>query len=339
MEVSAGSAPSANPGNASGSGSQGEVSKPAGGAADHPQGKHEGAVKERHGTSEKSDADEKPDGEGKEAPAAKKADEKPQPKKYRLPKDDGGEEEVDEAEVKRRIVHSREANKRMEEAALARRQMEQFIEQFSEDPIGLLEHLAQMKKLKHDPIELMEQRLAKHYQRQLMTPEQITAEENERKAKAYEEWQQQQVKAAEEAKLAEAVRHYSEDYDNKITAVLNASGLPKTTGAVKRVAALMEVAIQKGYEPDLNYIVEKVKSEYHGDTKSLYAQMSGDELIQHLGEEIANKIRKADLARLRQIKQQEPPKEAPKPRAPKEKERYNPREFFEQAMRRQGMKG
>jgi hypothetical protein len=103
------------------------------------------------------EASEKPDGEGKEKPDAEakpKAAEKLAVRKYKLPADDGSEEEVDEPEVRRRILHAREANKRMEEAASTQRRMQEFIEHLTTDPIGVLERLASKSALKSTRLRL-----------------------------------------------------------------------------------------------------------------------------------------------------------------------------------------
>lgn len=292
-----------------------------------------------------SKAESKPtEGKEKDASAAEPkaaAERKPEPKRYKLPKDDGTEEEVDEVEVKRRVLHAREANKRMEEAAKTRKQAEQFIEKFLDDPIAILENPRVAEKLKKPLRVMLEERLARDLRKEV-DPQGWEREQQEAdlksKAQAWEDHQKRQKEEAEKAELSHLEQHYAQEYDTKLKTVLDASGLPKTTNVVRRAAQLMQVAIQSGYEPDLNIIVDQVRDEYHGDTKSLYGHLSGDQLIQLFGEEIANKIRKADLARLRKpAAVQETQKEPAERRAATQKQKLNPREFLEAAMKRAGV--
>lgn len=262
------------------------------------------------------------------------------PRRHKVKVDDQ-DLEVDEDELRRGYTHARAASKKMEEASKTRKEAEQFLERFLEDPLSILDNPNVAQKLKKPLRQMMEERLALELRREI-DPEGWNKEQEQQtlqqKAKAYEDWQKQQAEAAQNEQMSKLEQHYAQEYDSKLKAVLDTAGLPKTTNVVRRAAQLMQVAIQNGYEPDLSMVVDQVREEYQGDTKSLYTHLTGEQLIQHFGEEIANKIRKADLARLRKpAAQSETTKEAVQ-RAPKaSKEKLNPREFFEAARKRAGV--
>lgn len=272
-----------------------------------------------------------------ETPAAPKEP----PRRHKVKVDDE-EVEVDEDELRRGYTHARAATKRMEEAAKTRKEAEQFLERFLDDPMAILDNPNVAQRLKKPLRQMMEERLAVELRREI-DPDGWQKEQEQQtlqqKAKAYEEWQKSQEEAAKNEQMTKLEQHYAQEYDTKLKGVLDTAGLPRTTNVVRRAAQLMQVAIKNGYEPDLSMIVDQVRQEYQGDTKSLYSHLTGDQLIAQFGEEIANKIRKADLARLRKpaAATSETTKEAVQ-RAPRpSKEKLNPREFFEAARKRSGL--
>jgi hypothetical protein len=58
-------------------------------------------------------------------------------------------------------------------------------------------------------------------------------------------------------------------------------------------------AIDKGYELQAKDVTDLVHRDYVNDTKALYSGLDADTLIKILGDDVAGKIRKHDLAKLK----------------------------------------
>ena len=283
-----------------------------------------------------SEAEPKGDSGGVKAPEPPKVPEPPRRHKVKV---DAEEIEVDEDELKRGYAHAKAANKRFEEGAKFRKQAEDFVETLRADPLSILTNPKLGINFKDIAIKFLAEDIKKE-----TNPEGWAKEQEDQtlrqKAKAYEDWQAKQAEDSRNAELNHLEQHYAKEYDIKLTEVLNGSGLPKTTGVVKRAAELMQIAVQKGYEPDLPAIIRHIREEYQGDIKALIGSLSGQEMIALFGEDTANKIRKADLARLRgpqpKAEASEDKPEAPRRNRNERPKRLNPREFLEAANKRAG---
>jgi hypothetical protein len=219
-------------------------------------------------------------------------------KKYKV-KIDQKEEELEldlnnDEEVKKHLQMSRAAQKRMKEAADTRKQAETFIKMLQENPVELLSN----PKLGLDFRKIAEEYLYNQIQQESMSPEQRKQIEMEQRLRKYEEQEKTVKQQQESQQLEELQNHYAQDFDKKITDALKSSNLPKSPKTVKRMAELMYKNLQYGLELEPNQLVELVKQDYVNEIKELFGSSEGDILMSIMGDDIANKIRKADLARL-----------------------------------------
>ena len=231
---------------------------------------------------------------------------KPQPpKKFKI-KVDGSEEELDEDTIVKLAQLGRASNKRFQEAAQVRKQAEEFINLLKQDPRKVLTNPA----IGVDPYKLAEDWLIEKLEQEKLSPEQQKIREYEQKLRSYEEekrQQEEQRKAQEQEKL---LAHYSQEYEKNIQDALASSGLPRTAKTVSRMAEYMSLALKNGIDLEPKNVVELVRQDYMKEIADLIGQTDGDALLQILGDNVANKIRKTDLARLKSPQQQ--PKPQPK---------------------------
>lgn len=236
-------------------------------------------------------------------------------RKYKL-KVDGQEfeEEIDlsdEEAIKRHLQMSKAAQKRMSEAAKARREAEQFIHTLKTNPRKVLTD----PNLGVDFRKLAEEYLAEQLEAEMLTPEQRRLREVEAKLREREE--QDKARAEEEqAKQLEQLRaQYAQDYDKTISEALQTEGLPKTPKTVKRMAELMYKNLDMGLELEPKQLVSIVREDYINEIKELFSSADGETLLKLLGDDVAKKIRKTDLARLKTK-----PLETKRPSAPAQPE-------------------
>lgn len=216
------------------------------------------------------------------------------PRKFKVKYNDV-EEEVDEQTLITGYQTRKASDQKFQEAAQMRQQAEQFIRLLKEDPIKVLSHPA----LGHDLRKLSEEYLAKQLQDELMDPKDREIRNMKQQLQEIEE--QKKIRAQEEelARHRELRQKYTDDYTKSITEALDKSGLPKSQVTVARMAYYMQMALQRGLDAPADQIVELVKQDYINEQKALYGALDGDVLIQLLGEELTNKIRKYDVAKLK----------------------------------------
>ncbi|WP_374028328.1 hypothetical protein ACES2J_08325 [Bdellovibrio bacteriovorus] len=210
------------------------------------------------------------------------------------------EEEIDldnEEEIKRRLSLSKAAYKRMEAAAKTQKQAEQFVRMLQQDPVAVLSnpHIMGQEKFR----EIAEQFLAKQLEDQMMTPEEKYRRGMEEKLKKYEDQEREAKQRAEEEQMVKLQEHYQQDYEQKIIKGLQSQGLPKTAKTVRRMAELMAKSAEHDIDLSPEHLAEIVRQDYINEMKEMFGASEGDTLLNLLGDEVGNKIRKADLAKLR----------------------------------------
>lgn len=235
--------------------------------------------------------------QGEKAPVAAKPVPPPAPR-HKL-KVDGREEEVDEPELIRRAQRVSAADRRLEEIAKKQENIGKFLQTVKGDPIAAL----------LDPaLGLTKQEIQKAvetwYKREVIDPEMLTPEQRRIRELETEKqgWTREQ-EAKKQAQLAEQTevqkKHWIGEYETQITKGLESSSLPKNTSTVRAMASYMEQANRAGIDVPIETIANLVKQDKLADTHYVLSSMEGEQLIKYVGEEIINKIRKADLARMR----------------------------------------
>lgn len=218
-------------------------------------------------------------------------------RKYKV-KVDGEEAEVDEDELISNYQLRKSSDKRFQEGIQARKQAEEFIKLLKTDPAKVFSHPA----IGSDFKEIAEQFLLNEMQNEMMSDEERQLVEYKQKLAKYEE-QERTTKEQAEAKQKEEVRNkYADDYNKQITGALETSGLPKTEFTVQRMIHYMAKGLEKGYELSANDVTDLVRRDYIRDTKALYSGLDAEALMQIMGDDVASKIRKFDLNKIKNPK-------------------------------------
>ena len=218
----------------------------------------------------------------KAAPEPAKAKAQPAPtaaeKKIWKLKADGEEFEFDasnEEAIKQEIMKARGANKRFEEAAKARKEADAQRKE-AEEAFAMLKDPAQLKKLLADPrISVDFKKLAEEFvweqiQEQSLTPEQRKQKELERELAKYKEQEQETLTKKEAAEAAQLQAHYESDYEQRIISALESGGIPKTRGAVRRMAHYLELAVQNGVDVTAQDLVSRVRQDLLDEHREMY---------------------------------------------------------------------
>jgi hypothetical protein len=194
---------------------------------------------------------------------------------------------------------SHAAQSRFEEAARMKKENERFRETAKRDMIAALQDpsLGLTKEQIRDEFE-------KWYTREFIEPEKLTpdqrrARELEAKLKHYEQAEQEKLKKQQEQEQLDLTNKQREYLQGQIIDALDRSGLPKTKLIASRVAFYMRENMLKGWEAPLDVIIKQVKNERQAMMNGEVGGLEGDALVNYLGQDVVNKIRKWDLQRLR----------------------------------------
>lgn len=279
------------------------------------------------------------EGQGQEnnpEPPESKPAPKPKQPKMRKVVVDGKEEHVDEEQVFKDYQKYRSADQKFREAAQAKKATEEFIEALKKDPEKILSD----KRLSIDKKKLAEKWLMEAIEAEMnpVDPRDEKLSAAEKKLKEYEEKERKAKEETEKAEYQKVVERRKADISKTLHQAMQATHLskdPESAAAVLREMALyMRTAREQGEEVSPEELVEHIHNQRFQQFYSLAHQFEGEELIEFLGNEIVNRIRKADLARLKASRsqpEQQHKDEAPAAKAKKEPKRMDPWEAKEYA--------
>lgn len=221
---------------------------------------------------------------------------KPQKKKFKY-KADGAEveEELDDSEIANRLALARGANKRMQEAAITRKQTEQLLTKLKDNPIEVLndDRIMGQKKFR----EIAENFLIEQIKLEQMSPEQKAQLDQQKELERYKNEEKLRKEDEEKQKSATLEKQYVEKFEKTIIDALQSSNLPKNTKTVSRMAQLLQLSIKNGLEADAPMLAQMARDEYSGDLRALVNDMNAEQIIAFLGDDVSNKLRKHDLSK------------------------------------------
>jgi len=208
---------------------------------------------------------------------------------------DDEELEVDEDELLRGYQKARASTKRFQEAAKLRKEAEDLVSKLKENPFEALKGQIDPKQLR----EMTEQWLIEKLKEEQLSPEERELNELRRER---EKWKQEEVKkeaAQRQQELEVQTQREIERYNSEFVSALEKHSLPKSYATIKRMAYLMKEAAENNYEMDAESAAEIVQEELSGDFSQLIRALSPEALIGFLGKDVADKIRRYDVSKLK----------------------------------------
>jgi hypothetical protein len=164
-------------------------------------------------------------------------------------------------------------------------------------------------------LQFMEEALyAKRVAPQQLTPEQRKLQEYERKLASYEQEKTQAAKAQQEAQLEAQAEEIANQYAKTAAEVMAKLGWGAELAplVLREMLPYAEQALEAGLEPVSEDILTMFMEDQQSKLGNFARQLEGESLLRFLGDEVANKVRRADLARLRAGRE---PKAAPRAEA------------------------
>lgn len=236
------------------------------------------------------------------------------PKLYTV-KVNGEDVQVTEEELIGSYQVRKASDAKFQEAAAARKQAEEFIHLLKTDPRKVLTN----PTLGLDVRKFAEDFLVEQLQEEMMDPKDRELMQARKQLEEYENEKKRKEQEAQEAEALELRNKYTEEYQTSIVDALSSSGLPKTEHTVKRMAYYMHQGLKRGYNLGAGDVVDLVKQDYINEQKSMYGQLDGDSLVELLGPEVADKIRKHDVSKVTKKRPPTVPQTQPTSKSPREK--------------------
>lgn len=217
----------------------------------------------------------------------------PERRTYKV-KIDGNEVDVDEDELLKGYQSTKSAQQRFNEAAMMRKQAEEFIKLAKADPKKLLTHPDIGLDLQAFANAILQEQL----EEQLLSPEEKELRDTKRKLAEFEAAQRQAEEARQQEELDKYTQMYEQQYTEKIIGALETSGLPKTEYTVKKIAEKMLIAAEHGFDVEPADVIEFVKNDYMNDIKALFGSANEDILLSMLGDDVAKKVVRGHLKKV-----------------------------------------
>lgn len=221
--------------------------------------------------------------------------EKEAAKQLRKLKVRGKEIEVDDDKYHEYASKGAAAHETWQEASAMRKQAEELIHRLKNDPMSILKD----PSIGLDFRKLAEDYIWEQIQEERLSPEQKEKRKIEKELENYRKQEAERKKSEDDKKQEELNAAYQQEVDQKISKALSSSGLPKTTGTVRRMVEYMLHDVRRGISRDPSDYTEFVRQDYMNDIKDLFSETDGDTLLKFVGDPVLKKIKESDLKRIK----------------------------------------
>lgn len=215
--------------------------------------------------------------------------------KFKIKNADGTEIEVDIEELKRGYQRDdsklKAAQRRFQEAAKIKKQTEAFLAMAKTNPGEAL------KRLGVNVDEFINAHVNNLVEQARMSPEEAQRRQLEAELQRYKQAEQAKLQEEQERLNNAEFEKVAQDYSQKIMTALESVNIPKTPESGRRVAQYMLQAHQRKIDLSPQEAAQLVREDYLNDMKALLTGASDESLLELLGEDVAKKIVKTNLAK------------------------------------------
>jgi hypothetical protein len=204
----------------------------------------------------------------------------------------------DKEAVKREVQKGLAANERFEHSAKIEKQAKSFVQNLQSNFGDVITHPS-LGIPKEQIISWAEQYLFRErVQPEMMSPEERERMQEKAELETYRKREAREKQEREAQRVEQLKEQFRADWSKKFAEALDSGGLPKTDWTVTRMAQYMRQAGKNGHKHIQPVdVVEYVQRDWINAQKDLYANMDGEKLLEILGSENVDKIRKANLKR------------------------------------------
>ena len=209
---------------------------------------------------------------------------------------DGQEREMDEKDVIDGYQLRQVSDKKRSEAEKTMQEYTKLFEHLKKDPIKF------MKATGIDFDNLATSYLAKKAEEHMMDPKERELRQAKAEAEQYKKWVEEQKSHQEKTKKEQEISTHRQQIHSEIIQAIEESkelGLPVDEELVIHIAQKMILQDKKQKPLNAKESLTRAYESQQKYLKAMAAKMEGESLIKWLGEDVAMKIRKHDLALLK----------------------------------------
>lgn len=214
---------------------------------------------------------------------------------------DGEEIEYDASDkekLARDLAHGLKSDKRYKEAKRLKNQALDLVNKIISNPEEVLTHPS-LKEQGFDFREVAEKFLYSELQKERMTEQERRAHDNEIELTKIRAERELQQKTAAQRQTEARQEQLRTSFTSQIITAIENSGLPKTPWSMAKIAEHMKVAIKKGYKDvTAEDVAPLVANDLREMSKHYIASLKDDQLAEALGKDVAEKLRKQNIAKV-----------------------------------------
>lgn len=193
----------------------------------------------------------------------------------------------------RQLQLAKMSQSKAQESANLEREVVAFMQELKSNPRKALSNPMIGLDIKQLAAEILEEEIANSQK----SPEQIKIEQYEARLKEIEDERQREKEDSERRSYEQTLERSYEKYENMMLGALESNpDLPSTPYIVDKMTKYMSIAVEEGYEPDMDIIANIVREEVNGDVKHLLNILPADKVEQLIGKDVLDKLRKNRLA-------------------------------------------
>jgi len=208
------------------------------------------------------------------------------PKRYKVKIDDE-ELELDEAELINGYQSTKAAQKRFQEAADMRKNVEGFVQWARNNPEAALQQIG------ISPRQFAEEIFQRELELEMMTPEEKESKEKDKKFAEYERREKEALERQAQLQREKEFATVADELDLKITEVLQGSNLKVTPKIMARIGEMMLAVMDtEGKAPDVKETWERVHSDYKNELLDFLSALSTEDALAMLPNSLKSNLRK-----------------------------------------------
>lgn len=206
------------------------------------------------------------------------------------------EEELDfenDEQLTKVMQEAKAFQKRSQELASLRKQVEGLVSKLQENPMQLLQEMGL------DIDDLSKAHLQKRIEEMNKSPEQLEQEAMRKELEEVRRERDAQKKQAEEAQMEQLRNHFAAEIEADINGALTSgtTTLPKSPLVVKRIAETMSLALQRGFtDVKAKDVIPIVEEQFKNELKQMFGNLPEDVIEMLVGTDNIDRVRKKKIA-------------------------------------------
>lgn len=192
----------------------------------------------------------------------------------------------------RQLQLAKMSQSKAQESAILEKEVVSFLQELKTNPRKALSNPMIGIDIKQLAAEILEEEI----ENSRKSPEQLKIEAYEARLKAVDEERAKEKADNERRSYEETLERSYSKYEGMMMSALDSNpDLPSTPYIVDKMTKYMSIAVDEGYEPDMDIIASIVREEVNGDIKHLASILPADKLEALLGKDVLDKLRKNRL--------------------------------------------